>query len=117
MPPRILVDSGSENKSVAEALVTSYRVQRMFALAYHSQSNGLVERGHESRSHCQFPLKVLQQAAGEMGVIPLACTLGGLDLCSMYDKICGFRISVWKGVLLEYLPSAKISLPHDQTHE
>lgn len=45
--PTILIDGGSENKSVAEALVRSYRVGRTFALAYHPQSNGRVERGHD----------------------------------------------------------------------
>jgi len=47
MGPRILIDGGSENKSVAEAVVRSYRVRRTFALSYHPQSNGPVKRGHD----------------------------------------------------------------------
>ena len=46
-PGRIVVDGGTENKSVAEALLTNYRIQRTVVSAYHPQSNGLVERGHD----------------------------------------------------------------------
>jgi len=46
-PGRIVIDGGSENKSVAAALLANYRVQRTVVSAYHPQSNGLVERGHD----------------------------------------------------------------------
>jgi hypothetical protein len=46
-PGKIVVDGGSENKSVAEALLTNYQIQRTVVSAYHPQSNGLVERGHD----------------------------------------------------------------------
>ena len=46
-PGRIVVDGGSENKNVAEALLANYRVKRTVVSAYHPQSNGLVERGHD----------------------------------------------------------------------
>jgi hypothetical protein len=47
-PRRIVVDGGSENKSVAEALLERYRIQRTVVSAYHPQANGLVERGHDA---------------------------------------------------------------------
>src|SRR5277367_444671 len=98
----ILIDGGSEDercRGFGNELSSAANVR--FGVS------SLIQRTRRawSRSHCQFPLKVLKQAGGEMGVIPLACTLGRFDLCSTYDRICGFRISVWKGVLLEYLPT------------
>ena len=47
-PGRIIVDGGSENKKVAEALLANYGVQRTVVSAYHPQTNGLVERGHDA---------------------------------------------------------------------
>ena len=79
--PRIFIDGGSENKSVAEALVRSYRVQQTFVLVYHPQSNGLVERSQSTVASSRRKLTLL---------IPLAYTLGGPDLCST-DRI----IRVW----------------------
>jgi hypothetical protein len=46
-PQRIIIDGGSENKNVAEALLEHYQIQRTVVSAYHPQSNGLVERGHD----------------------------------------------------------------------
>jgi len=48
-PGRIVVDGRTENKSVAEALLTNYRIQRTVISAYHPQSNGLVEREQGSQ--------------------------------------------------------------------
>ena len=42
-PHWIVVNGGSENKSVAKALLKRYRIQRTVISAYHPQSNGLVE--------------------------------------------------------------------------
>ena len=47
-PCRIIIDSGSENKSVAQALLERYKIWRTVVSAYHPQANGLVERGHDA---------------------------------------------------------------------
>ena len=48
----IVVDGGSENKGELEELLRVYRVKRVETSAYHPQSNGLVECGHESIVNC-----------------------------------------------------------------
>ena len=72
-PRRIIIDGGSENKSVAKVLLERYRVQRTVVSAYHPQSNGLVERGHDAVVNS---LQVLQQRTGKMGAISSPCAMG-----------------------------------------
>src|SRR5438552_10547659 len=45
-PRRIIIDGGSENKSVAKVLLERYRVQRTVVSAYPPEANGLVQHGH-----------------------------------------------------------------------
>jgi len=47
-PCRIIIDGGSENKSMAQALLERYKIRRTVVSAYHPQANGLVERGHDA---------------------------------------------------------------------
>ena len=47
-PQRIVMDGGSENKKVTKALLKHYRIKQIDISAYHPQSNGLVERGHDT---------------------------------------------------------------------
>jgi len=47
-PRKVVVDSGAENKDVAKDLLENYNVKRVSISAYHPQSNGLVERGHDA---------------------------------------------------------------------
>jgi hypothetical protein len=45
---KVVMDGGSENKLLTKALLEDYKVKRIVVLAYHSQSNGLVERGYQA---------------------------------------------------------------------
>jgi transposase InsO family protein len=47
-PRRVVLDRGSENLNLTKGLLEHYRIQRTVVSAYHPQSNGLVERGHDS---------------------------------------------------------------------
>ncbi len=47
-PLRIVMDQGSENMDLMKDLLEHYRIQQTIASAYHPQTNGLVERGHDS---------------------------------------------------------------------
>ena len=51
-PFMVVVDGGSENKGELEELLRVYGVKRVETSAYHPQSNGLVERGHEPIVNC-----------------------------------------------------------------
>jgi Integrase zinc binding domain/Integrase core domain len=46
-PRRIVMDGGPENKLEAADLLDRYRIKKVIISAYHPQSNGLVERGHD----------------------------------------------------------------------
>ena len=46
-PERIVMDGGPENKKEVEDLLAAHGIRRVPISAYHPQSNGLVERGHE----------------------------------------------------------------------
>jgi hypothetical protein len=43
----MVFDGGGENKGDVEQLLVSYRIKRVSITAYHPQSNGLVEHGHD----------------------------------------------------------------------
>ena len=43
---KLIIDGGAENKEVVKALLDKYGIKRMLTSAYHSQANGMVERGH-----------------------------------------------------------------------
>jgi len=47
-PRRVVVDGGSENKGFVTELLAACQVKRVDISAYHPQSNGLVERGHDA---------------------------------------------------------------------
>jgi hypothetical protein len=47
-PKKIVMDRGSENQGVAQALLEGYRIKKVDITAYHHQANGLVERGHDA---------------------------------------------------------------------
>jgi hypothetical protein len=47
-PLRIVMDGGSENLSLTKDLLGHYRILQTIVSAYHPQSNGLEERGHDS---------------------------------------------------------------------
>ena len=47
LPERFVMDWGTENLNVTEALLQRYKVHRVRSSPYHPQSNGLVERGHD----------------------------------------------------------------------
>jgi len=71
-PRRIVVNGASENEGIAEALLEKYRVQQRVVSAYHPQSNGLFECGHDpiinslSKYCSKEPMKWPQY-------LPLAC--------------------------------------------
>jgi len=45
-PQRIVLDGGRENMDLTRSLLEDYRIQNTIISAYHSQTVGLVERGH-----------------------------------------------------------------------
>ena len=47
-PVKVVMDGGSENKKIAKKLLEDYQIHRIVISAYHPQSNGLVERGHDA---------------------------------------------------------------------
>ena len=47
VPGRIVFDGGGENKGVARELMRRYNTRNVPIAAYHLQSNGLIERGHQ----------------------------------------------------------------------
>ena len=47
LPGRIVFDGGGENKGVARELMRLYNTRNVPIAAYHPQSNGLIERGHQ----------------------------------------------------------------------
>jgi hypothetical protein len=47
-PWRVVLDRGSENLNLMKGLLEHYRIQRTVVSAYHLQSNGPVEHGHDS---------------------------------------------------------------------
>jgi Integrase zinc binding domain len=47
-PRRMVMDRGTENLNLTKELLEDYRIQHTLISAYHPQSNGLVERGHDS---------------------------------------------------------------------
>ena len=47
-PVKVVMDGGSENKKIAKTLLEDYQIHRIVISAYHPQSNGLVERGHNA---------------------------------------------------------------------
>lgn len=53
------MNSGVENWGLTKDLLRHYRIQQTVVSAYHSQANGLVERGHDSIVHC--PVKYSKQ--------------------------------------------------------
>ena len=42
------MDGGSENKKLTKTLLEDYKIKQINISAYHPQSNGLVERGHDA---------------------------------------------------------------------
>ena len=47
VPERVVFDGGGENKGVARELMQRYNTCNVPIAAYHPQSNGLIERGHQ----------------------------------------------------------------------
>ena len=47
VPGRIVFNGGGENKGVARELMQQYNTRNVPIAAYHLQSNGLIERGHQ----------------------------------------------------------------------
>src|SRR5579862_3314307 len=47
-PLKIVMDGGSENKKLTKTLLEDYKIKQINISAYHPQSNGLVERGHDA---------------------------------------------------------------------
>src|SRR5258708_22862314 len=47
VPGRIVFDGGGENKEVARELMKRQNTRNVSIAAYHPQSNGLIERGHQ----------------------------------------------------------------------
>lgn len=45
---RLVVDSGPENKGLAEVFAKKYRIQRIQISVYNSKVNGMIKRGHRS---------------------------------------------------------------------
>ena len=43
----LICDNGPENKGLMIELVERYRIKNVQISSYHSQANGLVERGHQ----------------------------------------------------------------------
>ena len=43
----LIFDNGPENKGLTIELVKRYRIKNVRISSYHSQANGLVERGHQ----------------------------------------------------------------------
>ena len=48
VPGMVVNDGGAENKKVAAHLMKRYRIYNVRIATYHPQSNGLIERGHQS---------------------------------------------------------------------
>ena len=48
----MVMDGGSENLDLTQELLVRYRIRRLDISAYHPQSNGLVERGHDAIVNC-----------------------------------------------------------------
>src|SRR5262249_48189372 len=46
-PKKVVVDGGSENKGFVRELLERIQVKRVLISAYHPQSNGLAEQGHD----------------------------------------------------------------------
>ena len=44
---QLVYDNGAENKGLTQELITSYWIKNVQIASYHSQANGLVERGHQ----------------------------------------------------------------------
>ena len=44
---QLVCDNGAENKGLTQELITRYRIKNVRIASYHSQANGLVERGHQ----------------------------------------------------------------------
>lgn len=47
MPLRLVSDGGPENKALTDELLARYGIKHTWTSAYHSQGNGMVERGHQ----------------------------------------------------------------------
>ena len=45
---KVVMDGGSENKKITKKLLEDYQIHLIVISAYHPQSNGLVERGHDA---------------------------------------------------------------------
>ena len=43
----LICDNGPENKGLKQELIKRYRIKNVHIASYHSQANGLVQRGHQ----------------------------------------------------------------------
>ena len=44
---KLIIDGGSKHQNAVVELTKRYGVKRVVVLAYHSQTNGMIERGHK----------------------------------------------------------------------
>ena len=48
VPKRIVLDGGAENLKLTQDLLKKYGIHGVYIAPYHPESNGLVERGHQT---------------------------------------------------------------------
>jgi hypothetical protein len=92
-PKKIVMDGGSENKGVAQALLERHRIKKVDITAFHPQSNGLVERSHDA---------IVNALAKYNSKNPLAwpryfhLALWADRISSLVDRLFSIRIDVWE---------------------